>query len=254
MSITSRLPKLTLTALLVAAATWSSAACADWTGKGEGGLVLSRGNSDSTSLNAKIDAVEDLGEWKYVMGAAGLYGKNAEFVTAERIEARFEIDRKLSERLYVFTAAHAQKDLFEGFDYQATVSAGVGYKIIDDDATKLSGALGVGYRRLRPQELVLAPDGQVVDRINGDATGGGVVTAGLNFEHKATATTKLFDKFLVESGAANTAVGNDFGVQVSMSQRLALSVGYAIRYNTDPAPGTKKLDQLTTANVVYTIK
>jgi putative salt-induced outer membrane protein len=243
-----------MTALLVATGGWSSVTLADWTGKGEGGLVLSRGNSDSTSLNAKIDAAEDLGEWKYVMGAAGLYGKNAEFVTAERIEARFEIDRKLSDRHYVFTAAHAQKDLFEGFDYQATVSAGVGYKFIDDDATKLSGTLGVGYRRLRQQELVTAPDGHVTDRINLEAKGGGVVATGLNFEHKATASTKLVDKFLVESGAANTAVGNDFGVQVSMSERLALSVGYGIRHNSDPAPGTKKLDQLTTANVVYTIK
>ena len=39
-----------------------------------------------------------------------------------------------------------------------------------------------------------------------------------------------------------------------MSDRLALSVGYGVRYNSDPALGTKKIDTLTTVNVVYNIK
>ncbi len=240
--------------MLLAGSAWSAAARADWSGKGEGGLVLSRGNSDSTSVNAKIDATETNGDWKHVMLAAALYGNNATFTTAERLEAGYEIDRKITERLYGFAAAHGDKDAFEGFDYQATVSAGTGYKFIDNDSTKLSGTLGAGYRRLRPQQLVKDTDGRVIDRINGDATGSAVVTGGLSFEHQATKTTKLVDKFLFESGSSNTLLGNEFAVQVSMSDRLALSVGYGVRYNTDPATGTKKLDQLTTANVVYTIK
>ena len=233
---------------------FSSAALADWSGKGEGGLVISRGNSDATSVNAKIDATETDGDWKNVMSALALYGRNATFATAQRIEARYELDHKISERAFAFAAAHADKDLFEGFDYQATVSLGGGYKFVDRDSLKFAGTLGLGYRRLRPQELIKAPDGAVIDRINGDAEGDVVATGGLSLDYQATKTTKLVDKLLVESGKNNTAVGNDFAVQVTMSDRLALSVGYAIRYNTDPAPGTKKLDQLTTANVVYTIK
>ena len=241
-------------ALVLATAGWSSAALADWSGKGEGGLVLSRGNSDSTSINAKIDAAEEQGDWKNVMFASALYGRNGEFATAQRLEARYEIDHKITQAFDGFVAAHGDKDAFEGFDYQATVSAGVGYQFVNTDATKFSGTLGVGYRRLRPQQLVTDADGRVIDRINGDATGGAVATAGLALDHQATKTTKLVDKLIVESGASNTSAGNDFAVHVAMSDRLALSVGYGVRYNTDPAPGTKKLDQLTTANIVYTIK
>lgn len=229
-------------------------ALADWTGKGEGGLVLSRGNSESTSVNAKLDVANQIDVWKHEVTLAAQYGKNASFATGQRFEGRYQLDRKITDRLYAFGAIRGERDLFSGFDYQATLSAGIGYKFIDTEATKLAGTLGVGYRRLRPELLVKAPSGEVIDRIKGDASGNAVATAGLAFEHQVTKTTKLIDKLQVESGSSNTSAANDFGVQVSMSERLALSFGYGVRYNTDPPPGTKKLDQLTTVNIVYNIK
>jgi putative salt-induced outer membrane protein YdiY len=44
-----------------------------------------------------------------------------------------------------------------------------------------------------------------------------------------------------------------FGVQVGMGDASALSVGYAVRYTTDPGGGVKTLDQVTTVNVVDNI-
>jgi Protein of unknown function, DUF481 len=41
------------------------------------------------------------------------------------------------------------------------------------------------------------------------------------------------------------AVANDFAVAVNMTQTLALSVGYGVRYNSAPPTGTKSTDQLT---------
>ena len=40
--------------VVVGLAVLSVPAHADWTGKGEGGLLLSRGNADSTAANAKL--------------------------------------------------------------------------------------------------------------------------------------------------------------------------------------------------------
>ena len=106
----------------------SAPTLADWTGQGEGGLLLSRGNSDSTSINAKADVARVDGPWKNV------------------------------------------------------------------------------------------------------------------------------DRLLMEYGSSNPSVANDFGVQVSMTDRPALSFGYGVRHNTDPAQATKTTDQLTAVNVVYNIK
>lgn len=241
-------------AVAVASLCIGAPAHADWTGKGEGGLLVSSGNSESTSANAKLDLAEEQNGWKNALYLAGLYGKNASFATAERIEGRYELDDKISDGLYAFGAVRGERDLFSGFDYQATLSAGLGYKFIDNDATKLAGIVGVGYRRLEPEQLIKDPSGEVTARIPGPSSGNVVATAGLDFAHNLTKTTKLLDKLLVESGSSNTSVANDFGVQVSMSERLALAFGYGVRYNTDPSPGSKRLDQMTTVNIVYNIK
>ena len=39
-----------------------------------------------------------------------------------------------------------------------------------------------------------------------------------------------------------------------MTEAIALSVGYGVRYNTNPPEGATKTDQLMTLNLVYSIK
>lgn len=225
-----------------------------WTGQGQGGLLISSGNSTATSLNARLDLAETDGPWKNSVFLGGLYGKSSGITSAERVEGRYELDHKISDRLFWFAKADGVRDLFSGFNYQASVAGGLGYKLIDSADTKLAGTLGIGYRRLETQTLVKDASGAVVQRVNGPSQGDLVGTAGLKLEHKLAASTKLIDTLLVTSGSLNTAVANDLGIQVSISEVLALSLGYGVRYNTAPAAGVKKLDQVTTINVVYNIK
>ncbi len=233
---------------------WTPLALADWTGKAEAGLLIASGNSASTSANAKLDVAREDGPWKNVVHVAGQYGKNAVFTTGERLEGSYELDRKISDKLFGFAGIAAERDLFDGFQYQATLSTGIGYKWFDTADTKLSTTVGLGYRRLRPETLTKDASGQVIARTPLEATGDAVLTLGASLEQKLTASTKLTDKLAIQSGSNDTAVANDFGISVAMSDRLALSVGYGVRFNSDPAPGTKKIDTLTTVNVVYNIK
>ena len=66
-----------------------------------------------------------------------------------------------------------------------------------------------------------------------------------------SSTTTLTDKFLVESGSQDTLITNALALSVKMSQKLALSVGYAIQDNTKPPAPLKKLDTVETLNLVY---
>lgn len=225
-----------------------------WTGKGQGGLLFSSGNSVSNSFNAKLDLARTDGPWKNGFALAGLYGKNNGILSAERVEGRYELDHKISDRLYWFAAAAGTRDLFSGFNYQVNATAGLGYKIIDSADTKLDGSLGVGAQRLQTQQIFKDAAGAVIQRINGNAQTSMVGTAGLNYEHKLTSSTKLTDKLLITSGSLDTLIANDLGLQVAMNETLALSIGYSIRDNTKPASGVKKLDQVTTVNLVYNIK
>jgi putative salt-induced outer membrane protein len=222
-----------------------------WTGQGQAGAVLTRGNADTTTADVKLDASDTIGDWKHLAHFAFLYGKSAEVTTAQRLEAAWQTNYQFGKKAFVFGSLNGEDDRFDGFVYQVTLSTGLGYKFIDSGTTKLTGTLGFGYRRLQPEQLIKDPDGLVIQRIKGDSSSGGVGTAGLTYMQQLTKTTQLTDKLLVQAGGQNTSVANDFAVAVNMTDTLALSVGYGLRYNSNPPAGSKTTDQLTTVNLVY---
>jgi len=239
----------TIAALLIA-----GVAQAQWTGKAELGVLLTDGNTESKSANTKVDLTHEGEKWRNNVYAAALYGENADFATAERYEARYQVDRKITDRFSWFVGVRGEQDRFSGFAYQATLSTGATYKFVDSPATKFDASLGAGYRRLQPQVLIQTPAGEVLDRIKGEDESEPVLTLGSNFEHAFTDTTKITNKFLAESGSDNTSVQNDLALQVSMSDLLALAVGLGVRYNSDPPPLAESTDTQLTVNLVYNIK
>jgi putative salt-induced outer membrane protein len=226
---------------------------APWTGKAELGVLLSSGNSAAKSANTKFDLAHEGAKWRNVFFAGALYGENASFATAERYEARHQSDYKINDRLSWFAALRGEQDRFGGFVYQATVSTGASYKLIDSPTTKLQASLGAGYRRLKNEVLVKTDAGEVVDRLDGELESSPVATLSSAYEHAFTASTKIANKLLAESGSDNTAVQDDLSLQVSMTETLALAVGVGVRYNTDPPPLAESTDLLTTVNLVYNI-
>ena len=222
-----------------------------WTGKGQAGYVSSKGNTDSKSANVALDMALVEGPWKHTFHLGGLYGQSAGVVSAERWDTAGQSNHDLTANLFAFGGLRYQHDMFSGFQYQASATAGLGYKIFDTDATKLSAQIGVGYRRLRPEDLTLAPSGGVSERTLEPAEGSAVGTFAATYSQTLSSTTTLSDKLLVESGSTDTLITNALALAVKISTKLALSVGYNIQDNTKPPANLKKLDTLETVNLVY---
>lgn len=225
--------------LLVFAA---SAARAEWKGKGEAGIVFARGNTQTDTINLKLGLNTTVDRWKHELGLAALRATSDGTRTADRYLATWQSDYNYSSRTFWFGGLRYENDKFSGFRYSASASTGLGYKFIDSDKVKLSGQVGVGFRRIETQATPSTPS----------TTGNNAIaTAGLSYENQLTATTKLVDKFTAESGSSNTLLTNFIGVEVKMSTVLALAVGLDARYNTKPPAPLKKTDTLTTVNLVY---
>jgi len=222
-----------------------------WSGKGEAGYVMSRGNSNTDSANAKLDLADVVGDWKQSFHLEGLYGRSDEITSAERWAALVQSDYQFTPRAFSFGALHFLQDEFSGFQYQASITTGIGYKFLVTDSDKFTAQVGVGYRRLRTEVLTLNTAGSVIARTPGESSGNAIGTAGFDFAHIFNASTKITDKFLVESGSGNTSLENDLALVVSMSKKLALSAGFTFQDNTEPPPGLKKTNTLTTLNLVY---
>jgi len=249
-------PSISRKILAVAAllAVVAPAAQAQWTGKAELGVLLSDGNTEAKSANTKLDLTHQGVKWKNNFYAAALYGENAEFANAERYEARYQADVKMTDKLSWFFGLRGEEDRFSGFAYQATASTGISYQFIDNPTTKFDTSVGAGYRRLQPQILIQTDAGEVLDRIKGEEDSEPVATLGSNFEHSFTENTKITNKFLAEAGSDNTSVTDDIALAVNMTDTLALAVGLGVRYNSDPPPLAESTDTLLTVNLVYNIK
>ncbi len=215
------------------------------------GFLSSKGNSDSESLNANVDVLRYDGAWKNEIYVGGLYGKNSGIVSAERWETRGQSNYTISGDLFAFGGLRYEHDLFDGFQYQASVTAGMGYKLINTNDTKLTAQVGAGYRRLRPETIDKDPTGVVISRTPLDATGDAIATVGVDFSHAFTKTTVFTNKFLMEAGSSDTLLHDELALTVKMSDKLALSIGYGITDNTKPPAPLKKLDTVASVNLVF---
>jgi putative salt-induced outer membrane protein len=222
-----------------------------WTGKGQAGFVASQGNSEGKSANVALDMTYQADPWKHLFHLAGLYGDSAGIVSAERWDTLWQSNYDLTKNLFTFVQLHYTRDMFSGFQYQAAVSAGLGYKIFDTDALHLSLQAGAGYGELRPETLIKDDTGAVVTRNLLPKEDSAIGTFGLNYAQNLTKTTTLTDKLQVEYGSINTLATNALALAVKISNKLAMSVGYMIQYNTSPPAGLKKQDTNETINLVY---
>jgi putative salt-induced outer membrane protein len=222
-----------------------------WSGKGQAGYVMSRGNSDTDAANVKVDLNLLRNDWKHALSLDGLFGRSAGITSAERWDARLQSDYRITPRWFSFAALSYQDDRFSGFQYQASASGGLGYKLIDSDSTKLAVQAGVGYRVLRPELIIKDPAGAVIDRIAQQTQSEVVGTAGIDFSHQFNPSTRVTDKLNAESGSSNTSIRNDLALEVKMSKKLSLAAGISVLENTKPPTGLKQTDTITTLNLVY---
>lgn len=227
------------------------AAWAEMTGRSEAGFVMSRGNADTETANAKFDLAHERTDWRHSVGVAGLYGRTTEATIAARWNARWQTDRRYPSGAYWFTGLRYEDDQFSGFDYQGTLSTGAGREFINNEATKLRGQLGVGYRQLRTELLTFDAAGVVIARADGEEQSEVIGNGALSFEHAFNDSTKMLNTLSCESGRSNTRARNELALQVKMNATLAIAVGFAVTNNSDPPLELEHTDMLTTLNLVY---
>lgn len=223
---------------------------ADWSGKGEAGLVVAKGNTETETGNVKVELANEVGAFKHSVGIAALYASIEGDKTAERWELYGQSDYNLSARTFAFGSFRYEQDEFSGFDNQISLAFGMGQKFIDSERTKLVGTAGIGYKILETDDVEDAL-GNIIEE--GERENEAILKATLDLDHALTDTTTILNAFIVESGSSNTYAENTTSLQVKMSDKLALAVGFTVRHNSEPPAGFVSTDKLTTINLVYEI-
>jgi putative salt-induced outer membrane protein len=243
-----------------------------WASRAQAGYTKTGGNTDTSSANGLFHVAHVMGEWKLLFGAEGLYGATQGETTAQAWNVHFQDNYNITPKLYWYSGLRYDDNKFSGFAYQELISTGFGYQFIKSDATQLSGQIGIGARRLRPEFLTEDALGGITSTSYVDpactalpvppsggcpavqATTNAVLDAAVNLTHSLNSFTKLIASVAVESGQDNTMTNAGIAVQVKMSDRLALSAGYALVRNSEPPAGVGSSSSLTTLSLVYELK
>ncbi len=213
----------------------------DWSGSGELGLVVNRGNSESESANAKLEVLVQKNNWSNESTASGVYSRDSGNTSANRFVLANRTDYQFGGHRYAVGALRYDRDRFSSFRYQGSVALGYGYRLIDTEIHRLRVEAGPGFRISEIRETSKQDD-QVIAR------------GFFDYRWNVSETTEFNNKTLIEAGSDNTFAENVTSLSVAINSRVSLKTGITLRHNTEVDPGKKKTDFLSTVNLVYNFK
>lgn len=204
-----------------------------WTGTAGAGVALTSGNTDTSTFNLSLDLTRDP-KTRNVMKWTGLYlrGAQNDEVVANRLSLGFRDQYTLSDRSYAFGQIGYLRDTFKLIDYLVAPTAGIGYKLVNTDATKFAvdGGVGALWEKnpgLDVRTSVALTAGETLEH---------ALTATSTIKHSATALWKADD---LADGLYTVAIG--LGTRISDELQLSIDLLDTFK-NRPPTAGTKKND------------
>jgi putative salt-induced outer membrane protein len=213
----------------------------NWTGSLGAGVSLTRGNSDTTTVNVSFDTKYDP-KTGTLFKAEGLYllGRTEGEDTANRLFLQGRAEHLLTPRVFVFGQLQYTRDPFKGIDYLVAPTGGIGYKLVDTPRTQFSAdtSLGAVWEK--------NPDTSVKTSA--------AWTAGEKFSYKLSETATF-----TESAQALWKL-NDFddglytfgvGLAAAITSRSQLKVEVQDTYKARPPDGLEKNDVALLLSIVF---
>ena len=213
-----------------------------WSGEASAGVVVTTGNSEGSTANAKGEVVYDSERWRNTFNASALNTTATDPVTgtdtrtAERYLAGNKADFNFTDHDYAFLALEYELDRFGPVRERSSETAGYGRKILTGPAHTLEAELGAGTRQT---------EAQVTEEKDSDAIGRGRVAYKWNFSE----TSNFSQTAKVESGDSNTFVESVTELRVSLVGKLFALGSYTLRNNSEVPPGAQKTDTITTVSL-----
>ena len=211
-----------------------------WSGSTELGASITTGNTDSSTVNGKLDISYERHPWKHGFRLEALRSSEDGEDTADRVLAEFESDYALTERSYLFGVLRGTRDEFSGYDYQASAAAGYGRKLWVSDKGYWDAEIGPGVR--------------VAETEDGDRETNLIARVASGLEYRFSEFATFSQDVTVLAGENNTEIESVTGLTSSLTDTLAMKLSYTVQHNTEVPAGTENTDTYTSINLVYNFR
>lgn len=220
----------------------ASAVIADpWSGKGELGYVLVEGNTKSEVLNLGLEFEKVHDKWKHLAKVDAIESRSEDEQLTKSHNASWRSEYSFSERTFGFGEASLLDDRFDSFERIYNVAIGAGYKVLMREHLTWDLSAGAGYRATE-----IEVDGEDNEDIGSIAY---LLTS--DYRHQLTETTSFENLTKILLAKDDTYSTNVTSLSVSINASLALKLKHDVRHHSDPEPGFKSVDRITSVNVVY---
>lgn len=217
-----------------------------WKSTAELGFVLTSGNTETSNINAKFDLTHDKDKWRKNLHGEAFGASSTEPDTgvvtrsAERYQLSAKTDYKLDKKSYTFAYLNAEKDRFSGYDYQSTIAAGYGQRLIERENMNFEVEIGPGFRIVKPQDE---------DESEKDA----VVRLGAKYEWRISPSATFNEDLSSEIASELTTTKSTTSLTAKINSKLAMKLSLILKNNSEVPPDTKETDAETAVTLVYTL-
>ena len=202
-------------------------------------FVGTSGNTDTSSIGADFAAHRRGLVWQLESTATAVRVSTNDVKTAERYLGQLQGKRKLTPIIGLVAGEKLERDQFSGIDFRSILIGGLSWALVRSPDWTLDGLTGIGWNHeSRTSGTTLNHAVGVLQLLSRIPFG----TAG--------DTTQRFTFYPDFSQSSAYRYEAEIAAQAAMNARLALKLGYLLRYSNDPVPTFKKTDNTTTASVV----
>lgn len=229
-----------------------------WAVAAELGVISTSGNTETTSMQGKVEVKQKLNRWhnEYILSALFKEdqiteddGTKTTEKTAEKyfgsIKSAYQLEKEHS-NLFVY-ASHAD-DEFGAYSKYSTISLGYGTRLYNGDTMQLDAEIGPGYFR---GERVLEDETTPEDDEIIEVEKGAMVRGAASFAWQVSTTAEFRQTLSVESGQDNTRTVAESSLTTKINSSLQMKLGFNVANDSEVAEDKKKTDTMTYVNLVY---
>ena len=209
-----------------------------WKSQAELGVVVTNGNSKTSSTNAKLDTTYEKETWRHNVHAEAYSASTDLGQSAERYQLSEKTDYKFNEHDYAFGLINYDHDVFSGFEHQTTAAVGYGRRVMNRDTMTLDFEVGPGVRYFKIQEDV-------------ETKSEGVVRLAAKYFWQVSENAKFTQDLYSDIGEDLTVSKSITSLQANINTSLAMKFTVTAKHNSEVPLGTKKTDTETALTLVY---
>ncbi len=202
--------------------------------------LATSGNTDTRSFGFDLKVERKPAPWGVEIVAAANQTDENGTATAERYLAGARAKRALAGRWDLFGGISGEQNEFAGFDLLVLAETGVIYKALLGPVHSLAFDLGFTW----------TDENRIEPEVDVDYLG---AVAGLNYEWKISEVAVFSQRLIYYPNfdeSSDWRISSDTGLSASLTDTMALRIGYEVRYRNQPIGNNEGTDTTTKVSLV----